>query len=366
MVTRFLDQAGLIALWGKIKNYISNYVGNAEFQIKTKVGNTVTEVADFTANQQAVANNGVEVPDGITFIQGNNVVLTPNTTNKTITIAAVATAPNNGNLEVSTVAGGTGTLLTTMDETNYKTLTIAGGTNINTAITTAEDEVIVTVNHDTMTYSAETSSELTKDSATATTYVVGNNILSGMTFYNNNGHITKITPTYSKIAYATESTGGLMSAEDKKTLKQVNQNIANALTSAITPKGSISASDLVSAVTDSESILNSTHVGDLYQLSSPLVIGQTQSGDVSMTYGYFVDGGQITETGTTRFVLQTGTYVMIVNTGTTQNPVYKLDIVSGLYDMSNYVETSDIKVIPVDTSDDDYEEGVPTIDSICV
>ena len=64
---------------------------------------------------------------------------------------------------------------------------------------------------------------------------------------------------------------------------------------------------------------------------------------------------------------------MVVNTGTASNPVYQLDAVSGLYDMSNYATLDDlnsvqalIKAIPVDTSDEDYEAGDDTIDSICV
>ena len=53
---------------------------NGTFTVKSKSGNTTTNVSDFTANQSAA--------DDVTFIQGSNVTLTPDATNRTITIAA--------------------------------------------------------------------------------------------------------------------------------------------------------------------------------------------------------------------------------------------------------------------------------------
>jgi len=55
-------------------------VGSGTFTIKSKQGSDVDNVADFGANQ--TSNND------ITFIGGSNITLTPDTTNKTITIAA--------------------------------------------------------------------------------------------------------------------------------------------------------------------------------------------------------------------------------------------------------------------------------------
>ena len=74
-MAKFLDQAGLVALWGKIKNLVKN----GELSINTKVGNTITEVSDFTANQAD--------SDSITFEQGTNIILTPNINDKKITIS---------------------------------------------------------------------------------------------------------------------------------------------------------------------------------------------------------------------------------------------------------------------------------------
>ena len=58
-------------------------VNNGTFSLKQKVGSTTTTVADFTANQSGT--------DDITFIQGSNVTLTADTTNRTITIASTDT-----------------------------------------------------------------------------------------------------------------------------------------------------------------------------------------------------------------------------------------------------------------------------------
>ena len=59
-------------------------VNNATFSVKTKVGsNSAVTAADFTANQSSA--------DDITLIQGSNVTLTTDTTNRTVTIAATDT-----------------------------------------------------------------------------------------------------------------------------------------------------------------------------------------------------------------------------------------------------------------------------------
>lgn len=55
-------------------------VNNGTYTVKTKVGDTVTSVSDFTANQSGT--------DDVTLIQGTNVTLTPDATNRTVTIAA--------------------------------------------------------------------------------------------------------------------------------------------------------------------------------------------------------------------------------------------------------------------------------------
>jgi len=85
-----------------------------------------------------------------------------------------------------------------------------------------------------------------------------------------------------RIENATESMPGLMSAADKAALNGMQQTIANALTSAITPRGSKTATEFVTWYNDGP--LDSQDLGSLYQLTSPLVIGAAQSGDVTMSY----------------------------------------------------------------------------------
>lgn len=65
------------------KPTIPSAASNGTYSVKTTVGETTTTVSDFTANQSSA--------DDVTFIQGNNVTLTPDATNRTITIAATNT-----------------------------------------------------------------------------------------------------------------------------------------------------------------------------------------------------------------------------------------------------------------------------------
>ena len=66
-------------------------IGSGIFTIKSKQGSVVDNVADFSANQT--------INNDITFVGGSNITLTPDATNKTITIAATRgidiTAPTN-------------------------------------------------------------------------------------------------------------------------------------------------------------------------------------------------------------------------------------------------------------------------------
>lgn len=63
-------------------------VNDATYSIKTDVSGTETTVSDFTANQATA--------DSVTFVQGSNVTLTPDATNKKITIAATNTTYSAG------------------------------------------------------------------------------------------------------------------------------------------------------------------------------------------------------------------------------------------------------------------------------
>ena len=72
-------------------------VNNGTFSIKTKVGSANAETAsDFTANQSGT--------DDVTFIQGDNVTLTTDASNRTITIASTDNDTKNtaGSTDIST------------------------------------------------------------------------------------------------------------------------------------------------------------------------------------------------------------------------------------------------------------------------
>ena len=56
---------------------------NGTYTVKTLVGSTTTNVSDFTANQSSA--------DDVTFVQGSNVTITPDATNRRITIASTDT-----------------------------------------------------------------------------------------------------------------------------------------------------------------------------------------------------------------------------------------------------------------------------------
>ena len=65
------------------KPTIPSAAKNGTYTVKTLVGSTTTNVSDFTANQSGT--------DDVTFVQGSNVTITPDATNRKITIAATDT-----------------------------------------------------------------------------------------------------------------------------------------------------------------------------------------------------------------------------------------------------------------------------------
>lgn len=72
-----------VALKATNNTYTIPTVNNGTYSIKTLVGSTSTTVSDFTANQSST--------DDVTFVQGSNITLTPDKTNRKITIAATNT-----------------------------------------------------------------------------------------------------------------------------------------------------------------------------------------------------------------------------------------------------------------------------------
>lgn len=77
---------------------------NGTYTVKTLVGSTTTNVSDFTANQSSA--------DDVTFVQGSNVTITPDATNRKITIAAKDTTYSSKSAE----SGGTDVSLVTTGE----------------------------------------------------------------------------------------------------------------------------------------------------------------------------------------------------------------------------------------------------------
>ena len=102
------------------KPTIPSAAANGTFSVKTKVGsNNAVTAADFTANQSSA--------DDVTFIQGTNVTLTTDTTNRTITVAATDTTYN----VATTSAAG---LMSAADKTKLDG--IATGATANTGTIT--------------------------------------------------------------------------------------------------------------------------------------------------------------------------------------------------------------------------------------
>lgn len=102
------------------KPTIPSAAANGTFSVKTKVGsNSAVTAADFTANQSSA--------DDVTFIQGTNVTLTTDTTNRTITVAATDTT-------YSAATTSTAGLMSAADKTKLDG--IATGATANTGTIT--------------------------------------------------------------------------------------------------------------------------------------------------------------------------------------------------------------------------------------
>lgn len=86
------------------KPTIPSAANNGTYTVKTLVGSTTTNVSDFTANQSSA--------DDVTFVQGSNVTITPDATNRKITIAATDTTYSSK----TAASGGTDISLCTTGE----------------------------------------------------------------------------------------------------------------------------------------------------------------------------------------------------------------------------------------------------------
>ena len=107
----------------KNKPTIPAAAANGTYTVKTLVESTTTNVSDFTANQSSA--------DDVTFVQGSNVTITPDATNRKITIAAKDTTYSSK----TAASGGTDVSLVTTGEKytwNNKQDALVSGTNIKT------------------------------------------------------------------------------------------------------------------------------------------------------------------------------------------------------------------------------------------
>lgn len=106
---------------------------NGTYSVKTKVGDTTTTVSDFTANQSTA--------DDVTFVQGSNITLTPDATNRKITIASTDTNTTY------TFANGTNGFTVTPSGGSAQTVTVTPSITNNvtgSAAWTAADKIMMT------------------------------------------------------------------------------------------------------------------------------------------------------------------------------------------------------------------------------
>lgn len=96
--------------------------------------------------------------------------------------------------------------------------------------------------------------------------------------------------------------------------------IATAISSAYKPAGTIAKSGIVSG------LLVANNQGNVYNVSEAFTVG---SGTGEVPSSLFTDAAAGNS-------YPAGTNIVVINTGTTANPVYKFDVLSGFIDLSNY------------------------------
>ena len=148
-------------------------VNNGTYSIKSKVGETTTTVSDFTANQSGA--------DDVTLIQGSNITLTPDATNRTITIAG-----------------------------------------------TADTKVTSAANH--YTPSADNSATLTSSASSTSDYAINTeySVVTGVDIQRDaKGHVTGITTTNQKIKDTNTNTAKLKVSDTSNKRIANNENTGN-------------------------------------------------------------------------------------------------------------------------------------------
>lgn len=141
---------------------------NGTYTVKTLVGSTTTNVSDFTANQSSA--------DDVIFVQGSNVTITPDATNRKITIAAKDTTYS----DATTTSAG---LMSATDKTKLNG--IESGAQTHKAPTAAEVKSALGTGSGTSKY-------LREDGTWQTPPTVTESTVSGWGFTKNTGTVTSV------------------------------------------------------------------------------------------------------------------------------------------------------------------------------
>ena len=106
-----------------------------------------------------------------------------------------------------------------------------------------------------------------------------------------------------------------------QTAEEVSAAIASAISSTYKPAGTLSKSAIVSG------LLIAGNLGNVYNISEDFTVG---SGTGQVPSSLFTDASAGNS-------YPAGTNIVVINTGTASNPVYKFDVLAGFVDLSNYM-----------------------------
>lgn len=106
-----------------------------------------------------------------------------------------------------------------------------------------------------------------------------------------------------------------------QTAEEVSAAIAAAVSTTYKPAGTIAKSAIVSG------LLVAGNLGNVYNVSEDFTVG---SGTGQVPSSLFTDASAGNS-------YPAGTNIVVINTGTASNPVYKFDVLAGFVDLSNYM-----------------------------
>lgn len=127
------------------------------------------------------------------------------------------------------------------------------------------------------------------------------------------------------VTFTTHGTNGTTSTDTLdlgtfQTAEEVSAAISAAISSTYKPAGTIAKSAIVSG------LLVAGNLGNVYNISEAFTVG---SGTGEVPASLFTDAAAGNS-------YPAGTNIVVINTGTTANPVYKFDVLAGFVDLSNY------------------------------